>query len=110
VVTDLSPEQLVKFARAHPYQRFPVVEAGKPVGILARKELEAALAEKRQPKLDPLVMCLPQETIGQLQSKLIESTSLMVVILDQPGGRVLGLVTFHDMLRAQVLLAREGAT
>jgi CIC family chloride channel protein len=110
VVTDLSAEALVKVSRAQPYQRFPVVVDGKPVGILARKELEAALAEKRQPKLDPLVTCLPQQTIGQLQGKLIESTSLMVVILDQPAGRVLGLVTLHDLLRAQVAFAREGAT
>ena len=45
-----------------------------------------------------------------IQSKLIDSASLMVVILDQPGGRVLGLVTLHDLLRAQVVLAKEGAT
>lgn len=110
MVTDLSADQLIKLARAHPYQRFPVLENGKPVGILARKELESALAEKRSPEVDPLVTCLPHETIGQLQSKLIDSTSLMVVLLDQPGGRVLGLVTLHDLLRAQVLLAREGTT
>jgi CBS domain-containing protein len=30
--------------------------------------------------------------------------------LDQPEGRVLGLVTLHDLLRAQVVLAKEGAT
>jgi CIC family chloride channel protein len=110
VVTELSAEALVKLSRAYPYQRFPVAKDGKPLGILVRKELEAALSEKRPPKLDPLVTCLPQETIGQLQRKLIDSTSLMVVILDQPEGRVLGLVTLHDLLRAQVVLAKEGAT
>jgi CIC family chloride channel protein len=75
------------------------------VGILTRREAEAAIAEKRSPKLEPLVICLPHQTIRELQAKLIESTSLMTVILDQPGGRLLGLVTLHDLLRAEVAIA-----
>jgi CIC family chloride channel protein len=107
VAQDSSPAAIQLLLRTHPYQRFPVVADGKPIGILTRKEAEAALAETRPPKFEPLVTCLPHQTIRELQSKLIDSTSLMSVVLDRPGGQVLGLVTLHDLLRAEVAIAKE---
>jgi CIC family chloride channel protein len=107
-VQDLDPAQLRKLLQSHPYQRFPVIQGGAAVGILTRKEAEAGIAEKRPFKLEPLVTCLPHQTIRELQDKLIESTSLIVVVLDQPGGRALGLVTLHDLLRAEVTIANAG--
>jgi CIC family chloride channel protein len=103
------PLEVQKLLRTHPYQRFPVVEQGKPLGILTRKEAEAAIAEKRSPKLEPAATCLPHQTIRELQSTLIESISLMALVLDQPNGKVLGLVTLHDLLRAEVTIAKGGA-
>jgi CIC family chloride channel protein len=108
VITDLSGPALLKLLKSQPYQRFPVAEGGAPKGILTRKEAEAAIAQKRAPTLEPLVTCLPQQSIRDLQRKLIDSTSLIVVILDQPDGRILGLVTLHDLLRAEVALAKDG--
>jgi CIC family chloride channel protein len=105
VANDLTPEELHKFLHAYPYQRFPVVLNGALAGILTRKEAESALAEGRAPKLEPAVTCLPQQTIRELEAKLIESTSLVAVLLEQPGGKVLGLVTLHDLLRAQTSMA-----
>jgi CIC family chloride channel protein len=108
VANDLAPAELQKFLRAHPYQRFPLVLNGALAGILTRKEAEAALSEGRAPKWEPAVDCLPQQTIRDLEARLIESTSLVVVLLDQPGGKVLGLVTLHDLLRAQTAMAGGG--
>ncbi|HLH55966.1 MAG TPA: chloride channel protein [Verrucomicrobiae bacterium] len=109
IVEELSPLKIGDLLRAHPYQRFPVVVEGRPIGILTRKEAEAAVAAKREPRVEPPVTCLPEQTIRQLQSKLIESSSLMVVLVDQPAGKILGLVTLHDLLRAEVAMA-NGAT
>jgi chloride channel protein, CIC family len=108
VVLDSSPPELQKLLRAHPYQRFPVVERGCFVGILTRKEAEASLAEKRAPTFESATTCLPHQTIRELQGSLIESTSLMTVVLDQPGGKVLAVVTLHDLLRAEVAIAKGG--
>jgi CIC family chloride channel protein len=106
---DCSPEELKKLLQSHPYQRFPVVQHGTAKGILMRKEAEAALRENRPPNFDPMVACSPNQTIRELQGKLIESASLMAVVLNQNDGKVLGLVTLHDLLRAQATFAREGA-
>jgi CIC family chloride channel protein len=109
VILNPSPPELHNLLRRHPYQRFPVVERNKVVGILTRKEAEASITENRAFSLEPAVTCLPHQTIRELQSKLIESTSLIAVVLDQPEGKVLGIVTLHDLLRAEVAIATEGA-
>ena len=84
ILTDLNPVELAKTLKAHPYQRFPVAQNGALLGILTRKEADSSLREKRPPKLDAAVTCLPGQTVRELQSLLIESTALMVVMLDEP--------------------------
>ena len=71
-------------------------------------EAESAVAEKRSVKLEKATTCLPAQTVRELRSLLIESTALMVVLLDQPKGKILGLVTLHDLLRAEVSVAKSG--
>ncbi len=108
LVTGLGREKLTSTLESNPHQRFPVAPAGRLTGILTRKEAQSALAEGRPPKLETAITCLPAQSIRELQSLLIDSTALMVVLLDEPGGKILGLITLHDLLRAEVAVA-EGA-
>ncbi len=107
VVSDSNPIELMQALKAHPYQRFPLMRNGELAGILTRKEAEAALAEKRPVKLEKAITCLRRQTVRELQSLLIESTALMVVLLDKPNGKILGLVTLHDLIRAEVAVANS---
>lgn len=106
IISDLTSARLQEFLQAHPFQRFPVVQENNLAGMLTRKEAESALAQNRPPKLDAAATCAPSQTIGELQGLLIESSTLLAVLLDQPGGRVLGLVTLHDLLRAEASIAK----
>jgi CIC family chloride channel protein len=108
IVKDLTPSAIRNLLREHPYQRFPVVMQDELVGILTRKEAESAIQETRSPKLELAITCVPQQTIRDLQSLLIESTSLVAVLLDRPKGKVLGMITLHDLLRAEVSASEEG--
>jgi CIC family chloride channel protein len=105
-LTELAPEEIQKAIKAHPYQRFPVLRENTIAGILTRREAELSVAEKRPPRLENAVTCLPNQTIRQLQGLLIESTSLIVILLDRPGGRAIGLVTLHDLLRSEVAMGK----
>jgi CIC family chloride channel protein len=107
VVNSLAPAELAKVLKENPYQRFPVVQNEALMGILSRKEVESAISQNRAPKLDAAVTCLSNQNIRGLQSLLIESSVLMVVLLDEPKGRVIGLVTLHDLLRAEVSAAKD---
>jgi CIC family chloride channel protein len=102
VVADLGVAAIQKALKTQPYQRFPVVRAGKLAGILTRKEAEAAVAEKRLPRLEAATTCFPDQTIRQLQVLLIESTTHLVVLTGAEDQTVLGVVTLHDLLRAEM--------
>jgi CIC family chloride channel protein len=106
VLSDLSQAEVKTALATHPYQRFPVMQKGLLAGILTRKEAESSIVERRAPNLETAVSCLRSQTVGQLQSQLIESTALMVVLLDEPKGKILGLITLHDLLRAEVSVGK----
>jgi CIC family chloride channel protein len=108
VISDPDPARLIEAVRSHPYQRFPVLKDGGLEGTVSRKEAEAAWKEKRPPKLDKAVTCLPQATIADLQALLIESSSLMVIMVEKKDGKILGLITLHDLLRAEAAYAKAG--
>ena len=106
VVTDLAPAILQQTLKDNPYERFPVVQEGKPTGILTRKEAQAALADKRPPKLEPVTTCRADQTIRDLQTLLINSTTQFVVVVNDQGS-LQGVITLHDLLRAEVQKAES---
>jgi len=60
-------------------------------------------------KLLSVPACRPGDTIRECQGLLIESPTATLVLTDKPDGKVLGIVTLHDILRAQVAMSdREG--
>jgi len=102
VLRNLDAAEVQMMLKAHPYQRFPVEQNGKLAGILMRREAEQAMAEHRLPNLEPATTCLRHQTIRDLQHLLIESASQFVIVLDGSQGKIIGLVTLHDLLRAEV--------
>ena len=108
IIRDLAPAKLQDFLKSHPYQRFPVVQGDKLTGILTRREAEAALRENRAPKLENATTCLPHQTVRKLQGLLVESPINFVVLVDDDGGKILGIITLHDLLRAEVEKAGSG--
>lgn len=107
VARDLAPDALRKLLEASPYERWPVVSDGRLTGVLRREEAEKSLAESRTPGLEEVVPCRANQTIRDLQSSLILSSANMVVLQEGEEGKVIGLVTLHDLLRAQVALTRR---
>jgi chloride channel protein, CIC family len=108
LLKDLSRETVEASLKQHPYLAFPVILDKQLAGLLPRAEAERALRENREPKLEAAVTCRPHQSIRELQMLLIESTTGVVVLTDRPGGRVLGLVTLHDLFRAEVSIAERG--
>jgi len=109
ILAGLAEAELRAAWAAHPYQQFPVVYDGTLQGVLQRKAAERALAQNTPVPLSSATTCLRYDTIGQLQKRLIDSDTQFVVVLDRPEGRVVGLVTLHDLLRAQTMFAQESA-
>jgi CIC family chloride channel protein len=107
IARSLTAADIAKLLKESPFARFPVVDGERLVGILDREEAHRALKEGGAPRLLPAVSVLPHHSVENLQTKLIESDVGIVVLVDQPNGKVLGLVTLHDVLRAQTAMTRE---
>jgi CIC family chloride channel protein len=107
ILTTLTENELQQNLAAHPYRQFPVVSSGKLAGVLTREEADKALAEKREARLKAATVCLRDENIGRLQQLLIESDTQIVLLMDRLDGQVVGLVTLHDLLRAQSAMTQR---
>jgi CIC family chloride channel protein len=106
VLGDLTKESIEKALKDHPYSRFPVVISGKLEGILTRTEAAAALVANRPPKLEPATTCHLTQTVRELQGLLIQSSTNFVVVTNN-DGKILGVITLHDLLRAEVQKADQ---
>lgn len=109
VLETLDPELLAAALKARPFRCFPVIQDAKIKGVLLRDEMAAAVAAGRAPRLEMAVRVAPTDSIRKVQTQLIESSSGVVLLTDGPDERLLGIVTLHDLLRAE-LSAAERAT
>ncbi len=107
VLHDLTPESMKAAIESHPYNYFPVMEDGKATGILSRQKAKAAIENSTAPVLQKIVTCLPNDPIRTLQYKLIESPTGVAIMLDKPDGKVIGIMTLHDLLRAEVGMTKD---
>ncbi len=107
IIGDPAPAALRELLDRHGHERFPVVEGGRVTGVLTRREAEAALAAHRAPVYEPVTSCTPATSVREVADRIVSSPSGLIVVLDQPGGGVIGVITMHDLLRAQMAFARE---
>lgn len=107
VLRDLSPESMKDAIENFPYNYFPVMVDNELKGILSRQKAQASIDSGEEPILQKAAIVLPNDHIRQLQYKLIESPTGVTVMLDKPGGQIIGIVTLHDLLRAEVSMTKD---
>jgi len=107
VLTSLAAPELARQLAASPYNRFPVVLNDRLAGVLTRDEAQLAVRERRAPTLQPAVRLSPSNSVRLLQSRLVESGAGFAVLVDPAQGKVLGVVTLHDLLRTQAAMTEK---
>lgn len=106
VIHDLAPNALRDFLARNPHDRFPVVQDEKVTGVLTRGEAMDALADSRLPVLESVVTCTPDTSVREVATKIVDSPSGLIVLIDKPGS-VIGVITMHDILRAEMNFANN---
>jgi chloride channel protein, CIC family len=102
LVRDTAPAALGRLLDEKPYACFPVVDTeARPLGLLTRAEAKAAAAENRTPRLAPAICVRRETSIHDVQHRLIDSPEGVVLIQAGADNRIIGLVTLHDLLRAE---------
>lgn len=107
VIDNLAPDNLKIVLEKNQFKRFPVVENEKLVGTLSREEAELAIAQSRPPVLEKAATCRRSFTIAEVARLLIEAPGGFAVL--EAGDKPAGVITLHDLLRAQETLAGRSA-
>jgi CIC family chloride channel protein len=107
VVTDVSPKALQELLATHRHERFPVVLKGRLAGAITREAAEEAASTGMPAAVEPVPTCRRDHTIRSVQSSLLDSPANLVVVVGGEDEKVLGLLTLHDLLRAELLLSKE---
>lgn len=101
LLPDLSPATLRNYFQQWPFTCFPVFLDGKLAGGVTREEALAALKHGHIPKLESLATCSPDDSIHEVADKMVHASIHMAVMLSPEDGKVKGILTLHDILRAQ---------
>ncbi|MFH1497910.1 MAG: chloride channel protein [Verrucomicrobiota bacterium] len=102
VARSLELPALKELMTASRHQVFPVqAEDGTITHLLMRAEIEHALNTGMRPKLEAVVWVSPEETLGEVQHRLIETPANFLCLGDPQERRLLGVFTLHDLLRGQ---------
>lgn len=101
VCADTDPAAVKTLLARHPFQRFPVLRPDAAPALVTREELARAVAEGRPPAPRPAATCRADETVRAAQESFLHTTDGMLLVLEE-DGRLAGVVTLHDLLRAQV--------
>jgi len=108
IVTSLDLKHLQNLLQNHPYAQFPVVIGGQIRGLLTREEATRSIREKLPPALVEATICRPELSLRDVETQLIESKTGFLLLCEQPDGPLVGILTLHDILRAQQAAAEEG--
>jgi CIC family chloride channel protein len=108
VALSLELTQVQALLRNHPYTQFPVVIDGQICGVLTRAEADRAIREKRAPVLAKATISAPDLSLRAVEMQLIESQTGFLLLQDPASGTLVGILTLHDILRAQQAATEEG--
>jgi CIC family chloride channel protein len=107
VLHSLEREALREAVDGHPFARFLYQEGEERPELVLREEILAGLAEGAAVARHPVPVCLRSDLTQNVQAELVGSGHGIVAILDREGGAAIGLVTLHDILRAQQNLVSQ---
>ena len=108
VVESLELKSLHNVLQSYPYTQFPVLIDGQIRGVLTREEATRSIREKRPPVMAEGTVCAPDLSLREVETQLIESKTGFLLLQEQSGGPLIGILTLHDILRAQQAAAEEG--
>lgn len=97
-----SPEQFKITLISHPYQYFPLIKDGLPIGIVTRSQLEHAVENHSLPDFINALRITPATSIHETQHSMLKHSASFALIVDSSQGKLLGVLTLNDILRAEL--------
>jgi len=104
-VNTTAREELLLIVEEHPYRFFPLVRGNKLEGLISRESVLETPEENIAPQ--PARTVSPNTPVKEAVNQMVtESAGLLVLVADQEGPPI-GIVTLHDVLRAQAQITDQ---
>jgi chloride channel protein, CIC family len=100
-LTSFDLSALKALIERYPFHTFPILQDGRLAGLTTREEIERAIQTGDPPEIRPAVTCMLDETIREIGDRFIEAAVPVLIVADQKNGDVRGIITLHDLIRAQ---------
>jgi CBS domain-containing protein len=104
-VSGTSTRELAAVIEEHPYQFFPLVRENRLEGLISR----TAVIESTEENVIPLPAhtVSPDTPVKEAVNQMVADSANFLVLMAESDGRPLGIVTLHDVLRAQTQIADQ---
>jgi tRNA nucleotidyltransferase (CCA-adding enzyme) len=101
---DTPAEEAASLMQRYGYEGYPVVSEGKVVGLLTRRAVDRALAHRMNLSASSLmeageVSVQPADSIESLQRRMTETGWGQIPVVEEKGGKIIGIVTRTDLLK-----------
>lgn len=101
---DTPVEEAARRMQRYGYEGYPVVRAGKVIGLLTRRAVDRAISHKLNLEAERLMdagdhTVQPGDSIEKLQRVMTETGWGQIPVVQPETGRVIGIVTRTDLLK-----------
>jgi chloride channel protein, CIC family len=107
IVRSTEASHLKEILDSHPYRCFPFQADGDRLGLITREQMASLLAGGKSPAVSPAVVCSPDQSVRDISARITEAPHDFIILLDEKTGEIAGIVTLHDLLRAQQSILDE---
>jgi CIC family chloride channel protein len=88
----------------YPYNAFPVSYGDQVRGIVTRRQIEDAIMSHKEPVIQEVGTCYSDQTVKDVGNKFVESAVHVLLVIDRNTNAVTGIITLHDLIRAQAAI------
>jgi chloride channel protein, CIC family len=107
LIRSLDAETIKTTLEESDHERYPVVIDLKLRGVITRENMKRVIEKREEPLIEPVATCRREATIREIQHQIIESPANMVVIIGGLDEVPIGIMTLHDILRAEIMFTKD---
>lgn len=99
----LDQNYLQMMIHQYPYNAFPIFLGDQISGIATREQIIESISKKITLEYSKVVFCFSHETVRDVGNRFIESSANVLIVKDI-SDKITGIITLHDLLRAQAAI------
>ncbi len=102
-LSSLETAEMKNYTERYPYKVIPVIINGKIKGMTTRKIVLKSIENGTDPEIFDAGTCTDTETVNEVGNRFVESELNVLIVIDD-NNKPSGIITLHDLIRAQAAI------